>query len=115
MIRRPPRSTLFPYTTLFRSVGGGVLRHHARRDAELAVHLEADAGLQAVRRARPGAVDLGVHVEEQQLEARAEEELVEREVFLAQVCDVRLTRDPGPADADVGRQHGEALRGREVE
>src|SRR3712207_7794437 len=27
MIRRPPRSTLFPYTTLFRSGGGG----HARR------------------------------------------------------------------------------------
>src|SRR2546430_10712953 len=26
MIRRPPRSTLFPYTTLFRSVGQGVLR-----------------------------------------------------------------------------------------
>src|SRR5258708_31516160 len=25
MIRRPPRSTLFPYTTLFRSSGGGVL------------------------------------------------------------------------------------------
>src|SRR5438874_9945643 len=27
MIRRPPRSTLFPYTTLFRSIGGsgGVL------------------------------------------------------------------------------------------
>src|SRR3712207_6892344 len=24
MIRRPPRSTLFPYTTLFRSRGGGV-------------------------------------------------------------------------------------------
>src|SRR2546427_7658923 len=24
MIRRPPRSTLFPYTTLFRSVRGGV-------------------------------------------------------------------------------------------
>src|SRR3989449_8316516 len=23
MIRRPPRSTLFPYTTLFRSVGNG--------------------------------------------------------------------------------------------
>src|SRR3712207_9074591 len=26
MIRRPPRSTLFPYTTLFRSVGLGQLR-----------------------------------------------------------------------------------------
>src|SRR5256885_5126340 len=25
MIRRPPRSTLFPYTTLFRSVGAGVI------------------------------------------------------------------------------------------
>src|SRR3712207_7182905 len=25
MIRRPPRSTLFPYTTLFRSIGGMVL------------------------------------------------------------------------------------------
>src|SRR2546425_7587957 len=30
MIRRPPRSTLFPYTTLFRSVrGGGRRRGHA--------------------------------------------------------------------------------------
>src|SRR3712207_8595287 len=29
MIRRPPRSTLFPYTTLFRSlVVGYILRHH---------------------------------------------------------------------------------------
>src|SRR5437870_6996919 len=36
MIRRPPRSTLFPYTTLFRSdrVLPGVFRHgHARRGA----------------------------------------------------------------------------------
>src|SRR3712207_7299509 len=32
MIRRPPRSTLFPYTTLFRS-GGGRLQ---RRERELA-------------------------------------------------------------------------------
>src|SRR3712207_9416538 len=27
MIRRPPRSTLFPYTTLFRSPGSAVLLH----------------------------------------------------------------------------------------
>src|SRR6266852_5621372 len=43
MIRRPPRSTLFPYTTLFRSRGGdggddraappvGALAHRPRRD-----------------------------------------------------------------------------------
>src|SRR2546425_8119099 len=35
MIRRPPRSTLFPYTTLFRSVwiGEVVVRVHASDDA----------------------------------------------------------------------------------
>src|SRR2546422_4482029 len=35
MIRRPPRSTLFPYTTLFRSAAGAATRpgsdHHRRR------------------------------------------------------------------------------------
>src|SRR2546430_9119918 len=30
MIRRPPRSTLFPYTTLFRSEGIGALVHDDR-------------------------------------------------------------------------------------
>src|SRR2546430_11737368 len=30
MIRRPPRSTLFPYTTLFRSRGGGAARDGGR-------------------------------------------------------------------------------------
>src|SRR2546428_8394086 len=30
MIRRPPRSTLFPYTTLFRSHAAAVLREHGR-------------------------------------------------------------------------------------
>src|SRR5258708_10649082 len=32
MIRRPPRSTLFPYTTLFRSTGGGALNYHVQYD-----------------------------------------------------------------------------------
>src|SRR5690606_39818225 len=36
MIRRPPRSTLFPYTTLFRSI--------ADRLKELVIHLHADVG-----------------------------------------------------------------------
>src|SRR5687767_15901023 len=34
MIRRPPRSTLFPYTTLFRSRRGGVV-HVARAETVL--------------------------------------------------------------------------------
>src|SRR2546425_9772054 len=32
MIRRPPRSTLFPYTTLFRSQYPGVVGHHGTED-----------------------------------------------------------------------------------
>src|SRR3712207_7562827 len=35
MIRRPPRSTLLPYTTLFRSDGAP---HHRRRRGGLRVH-----------------------------------------------------------------------------
>src|SRR5688572_31206485 len=59
MIRRPPRSTLFPYTTLFRSLGRrlgvhvrGAERHHVRgvqrpgEQEELVVHPPgADAGV----------------------------------------------------------------------
>src|SRR5258708_15208758 len=43
MIRRPPRSTLFPYTTLFRSParGGGARRADRRRDAASSAPLEA--------------------------------------------------------------------------
>src|SRR5258708_36279495 len=40
MIRRPPRSTLFPYTTLFRSVGGLVGQMVARRMDALALTLQ---------------------------------------------------------------------------
>src|SRR5256885_5457368 len=44
MIRRPPRSTLFPYTTLFRSDVAGP--HHKR-------HVSGTARLYAVARAEP--------------------------------------------------------------
>src|SRR2546427_4840932 len=46
MIRRPPRSTLFPYTTLFRSLPGG-----ARRYAIRAPHLDC-RGARGSRRRR---------------------------------------------------------------
>src|SRR3712207_8580582 len=35
MIRRPPRSTLFPYTTLFRSLEGPIALQHACYDVAL--------------------------------------------------------------------------------
>src|SRR5258707_1761277 len=42
MIRRPPRSTLFPYTTLFRSVPA--LRVDDRRAEDLALRVDDDLG-----------------------------------------------------------------------
>src|SRR3712207_7526756 len=39
MIRRPPRSTLFPYTTLFRSVKVVPVQQDAGADAELRARL----------------------------------------------------------------------------
>src|SRR3712207_8808066 len=69
MIRRPPRSTLFPYTTLFRSAGGARLRrpaaevparHPAGGDLDchptrLSVHAVAD---HRIRPGSPGSVEL---------------------------------------------------------
>src|SRR5207249_11388651 len=40
MIRRPPRSTLFPYTTLFRSVCDGVCRERGPHLAVDVLHAE---------------------------------------------------------------------------
>src|SRR2546430_12375450 len=60
MIRRPPRSTLFPYTTLFRSDG-----HRSRRgDGRAKVsQLAGGVGGGAARPVPPGRpVAVGVHV-----------------------------------------------------
>src|SRR3712207_7364144 len=40
MIRRPPRSTLFPYTTLFRSY---ITRRFAREGADVLIEITNDA------------------------------------------------------------------------
>src|SRR5260221_13534723 len=60
MIRRPPRSTLFPYTTLFRShptgsVTGCAARHEARHSPRLPL-----APPCSQPRSRPGVAELGV-------------------------------------------------------
>src|SRR5256885_9993708 len=53
MIRRPPRSTLFPYTTLFRSEGG--IRIYAAHEHDAAPHDPATR-----RRRLDGLVDVVV-------------------------------------------------------
>src|SRR5438876_5394207 len=103
MIRRPPRSTLFPYTTLFRSlphnldgpaddrreqVGVEVRRDFLQHRGDA---LEPGAGINARRRERGArAVLLEVVLHENEvpdLEQRAallqRDELVERELVLA--------------------------------
>src|SRR2546427_9117390 len=45
MIRRPPRSTLFPYTTLFRSLAGISVLDEALRRANVRVRNDKVTGL----------------------------------------------------------------------
>src|SRR3712207_7556476 len=45
MIRRPPRSTLFPYTTLFRSRGAGIVEVRLPAIAAGVDHFAADLGV----------------------------------------------------------------------
>src|SRR2546427_10865190 len=75
MIRRPPRSTLFPYTTLFRSGRRApLLRRPARRD-QRRHHL---GHRRRVRRDRPGARGAreGARSEEHTSELQSQSNLV---------------------------------------
>src|SRR3712207_7562718 len=67
MIRRPPRSTLFPYTTLFRSplptapsLGGGRLRSWLHHYGRVVPAIEAAPGNAAVRHWWPPATVDGI-------------------------------------------------------
>src|SRR5258706_15382025 len=52
MIRRPPRSTLFPYTTLFRSRAARPRRERRNVDAAHGRHAEGQEGRDHARRSR---------------------------------------------------------------
>src|SRR5256885_12468596 len=101
MIRRPPRSTLFPYTTLFRSRGVDLgLVDHLRTSDEYLVNRAADANLYQVtfERARSlrerlgGAVATAVD--------RSEEHTSELQSPCNLVCRLLL----------VKKKHGSAAR-----
>src|SRR2546430_12687446 len=62
MIRRPPRSTLFPYTTLFRSCRTSGIDHAANAE-HAAAHADAGAKSGGTYAAAPGGaepVDSGI-------------------------------------------------------
>src|SRR3989449_3168044 len=100
MIRRPPRSTLFPYTTLFRSLAGarsaGTRRPHARLgggDGELgpaASGVRRGAGSPARRHVRDGGRPRG---------ARSEEHTSELQSRLHLVCRLLLEKKKKTKDA----------------
>src|SRR3712207_9489465 len=93
MIRRPPRSTLFPYTTLFRSED----EHRLVDDARL-LHLEPE--VVALARALADAAERG-----------------QAAVLLGEVVDELLDED-GLADAGAAEQADLAalrIRGEEVD
>src|SRR5258705_4332579 len=77
MIRRPPRSTLFPYTTLFRSQ-----RHRDRMRTRPAVHIEhdgaepRDGAHRGKQREGPGAEAEGERSEEHTSELQSLRHLV---------------------------------------
>src|SRR2546421_7047231 len=89
MIRRPPRSTLFPYTTLFRSRRAGAARVAARP------RRRAHAGRLAARtRARAARVRarLRRHVGELAQRARSEEHTSELQSRSDLVCRLLLEK-----------------------
>src|SRR2546426_2612030 len=91
MIRRPPRSTLFPYTTLFRSLatvastGAGVDELAAALDGHYA-YLQASGKLAERRRQRLAARTRAV------LERRSEEHTSELQSPCNLVCRLLLEK-----------------------
>src|SRR5262245_62262564 len=83
MIRPPPRSTLFPYTTLFRSVGRAPFGDH-RQDAE--VHEQIPVAVEHHR-----AV-LGSRQREAERDRRSEEHTSELQSLRHLVCRLLLEK-----------------------
>src|SRR2546430_6487703 len=106
MIRRPPRSTLFPYTTLFRSPRAVTQRMPVRLD-ELAREVVAEL----VPLADAGRVDLGVS-SAQALSVRGDAD--DLRTLLRNLVDnaVRYTGAGGRVDVSVEEEEGGARAAR---
>src|SRR2546422_6539152 len=87
MIRRPPRSTLFPYTTLFRSVRRNGHPLGLAADGDRAEH---DVCRDAVLDYRPGRAGAGV--QQRTVAVRSEEHTSELQSRLHLVCRLLLEK-----------------------
>src|SRR2546430_9021965 len=89
MIRRPPRSTLFPYTTLFRS--GRPARQPPHRQAE-PLELRLRGAVVALGRMKLGVAALQVGRVEQVRQRRSEEHTSELQSQSNLVCRLLLEK-----------------------
>src|SRR3712207_8670741 len=98
MIRRPPRSTLFPYTTLFRSQVGGEAPH-----AEALAGVEDNVAPGKVREDGAGGVDRDLPLEAHEAPTpsrlRSEEhtsELQSRQYLVCRLLLEKNKKSPSP-------------------
>src|SRR3712207_7421609 len=96
MIRRPPRSTLFPYTTLFRSRprDRGSHPNHGRDQRQVQDRF-AVSGLATLRGDRPSRLDIGIRHglnEEDASRPRSEEHTSELQSRQYLVCRLLLEK-----------------------
>src|SRR3712207_7962172 len=93
MIRRPPRSTLFPYTTLFRS---GVQQHHVEavrlQQAERAVDGLGDVRRGPLRLVHPRHLPAALGHQHELAAARSEEHTSELQSRQYLVCRLLLEK-----------------------
>src|SRR5438132_9811682 len=89
MIRPPPRSTLFPYTTLFRS-------HEPQTDDPLSALTDCGVQSQQTRQAEPS-----VHVINYRLAGRSEEHTSELQSHSDLVCRLLLEKKKKASDSQT--------------
>src|SRR2546425_1293344 len=94
MIRRPPRSTLFPYTTLFRSLVGERVRLRAQ-PLELLLHLRA---------LTPDVFQPSLVVAQLLVEGRSEEHTSELQSLAYLVCRLLLEKKKSTSSVPIDWQ-----------
>src|SRR3712207_6861320 len=89
MIRRPPRSTLFPYTTLFRSDHVGVRQQPVQPGADVVRRVADQPGRRTVGQRWP---DVRVHADQRRARQRSEEHTSELQSRQYLVCRLLLEK-----------------------
>src|SRR2546427_9396090 len=92
MIRRPPRSTLFPYTTLFRSMRLGLQGEGDRRLGEIDFGEDDRMSLVGERVARAGLLELRHGGDVARPDLRSEEHTSELQSQSNLVCRLLLEK-----------------------